>query len=655
MTDTPLDNLEFSSKSESRTPAEFIDTIHDPDVLYHYINDAYKKAQQDLTVDADDKTSDVTTHAKVEVFQSAMQYAETFGIYLLAYIKGRENLIDHVIKTSPGDVESFFDHLQNDRIDDWLADNNIDDDFQTVLETIFGYLYVDSVEHPEEGELTGEDLNKRISESTSILSDELNTVGEFYTMFRDIYNAVKHGNRALPQSEGNFQFTPSNTDEDTVSVDLDMKFVMFVCRNNSGDPYITTLPVDYLLEHTLMLTEKIHNLFTHLKTVSHAVITEEPFDISFFTYTETTEDEDNEDGDEDKAVSDWVMAQHPSGIVIFPRTEEIAALESEPHEWTFAARLELDNNSLILRTRNNDTTTDDYPISVTTRQKGIVGLTPQPIIGLNINFTLEEIDAIQYYELLQIQDLAEAGSLNDIVIIDEQADKEFPAGTFNDFPLSEIEEFIDRNHIEQVALLQEITQRHIPAPLTVFDDQIDVIERAIEADLTRDDAIELIETLDRLGDGHEHTLITVEKQQPDGSVIDSKRIDAPPGTVGFEATTTDGETYDDEIEHVRIPTTITHTTYDEMVAWIRDDPNALDELVAQIPDDFQTPSVAPRVYIEYQRPEESFWFRKHELTIEVLSEEFGLHPPMQCELCGETTRDMHQHILADCPVLNRNT
>lgn len=647
MTDTPLDNLEFSSESESRTPAEFIDTIHDPDVLYHYINDAYEKTRQDLTVDAGDKTTDVTIHAKVEVFQSAMQYAETFGIYLLAYIKGREDLIDHLIKTSPGDVETFFDHLQNGHIDGWLEANDIDDDYQTVLETIFGYLYVDTVEHPQEGELTDENLNERITESTSILNDELNTVGEFYTMFRDIYNAVKHGNRALPQSKGNFQYTPSNTDGETVSVDLDMNFVMFVCRNNNGNPYITTLPIDYLLEHTLTVVEKIHNLFTHLKTVSHAVITEEPFDVSFFTYTETAEDED-----EDEAVSDWVMAQHPSGILILPRTEETTALESEPHEWTFAARLELDNNSLILRTCDNDTTTNDYPISVTTKQKGIVGLTPQPIIGLNINFTLGELDAIQYYDLLQIQDLAEAGSLNDIVIIDEQADKEFPAGTFNDFPLSEIEEFIDRNHIEQVALLQEITQRHISAPLTVFDDQTDVIERAIDTDLTRDDAIELVETLDRLGDDHEHTLITVEKQQPDGTVIHSKHIDAPPGTVGFEATTTDGETYDEEIEQIRIPTKITNTTYDEIVAWLRNDPDALDDLVAQIPENFQTPSVAPRVYIEYQRPEESFWFRKHELTIEVLSEEFGLHPPMQCELCEGTTRDMQQHLLEDCPVLN---
>lgn len=647
MTDTPLDNLEFSSESESRTPAEFIDTIHDPDVLYHYINDAYEKTQQDLTVDAGDKTTDVTIHAKVEVFQSAMQYAETFGIYLLAYIKGRENLIDHLIKTSPGDVETFFDHLQNGHIDDWIEDNDIDDDYQTVLETIFGYLYVDTVEHSEEGELTGEKLDTHITESTSVLNDELSTVGEFYTMFRDIYNAVKHGNRALPQTEGTFQVTPSNTNGETVSVDLDMNFVMFVCRNNNGNPYITTLPIDYLLEHTLMVVEKIHNLFTHLKTISHAVITEEPFDISFFTYTETSDNTN-----EDEAVSDWVMGQHSSGILILPRTEETTALQSEPHEWTFAARLELDNNSLILRTCNNDTTTNEYPISVTMNQKGIVGLTPQPIIGLKINFTFGDLDALQYYELIQTKDLVKTGSLNDITIIDEQADKEFPAGTLNDFPLPEVEEFLDRTHIKQVALLEKITQRHIPAPLTVSDDQIDVIERAIDTDLTRDDALELVETLDQLGDDYEHTLITVEKHQPDGTVIDSEYIDAPPGTIGFEATTAEGETYSEEIEEIRIPTKITNTTYDEMVAWLRNDPDALDELLAQIPENFQTPSVAPRVYIEYQQPEEAFWFRKHELIIQVLSEKFGLHPPMQCELCGGTTRDMQQHLLEDCLVLN---
>lgn len=659
MTDSPFDNLEFTSDSGSQTPDEFIDIIHDPDVLYHYITDAHAKTKHDLTIDTDEieNTADVRIHAKVEVFQSAMQYVEAFGIYLLAYIKEHENLIDDLIKTRPGDVQTFFEHLQNDRIDEWLTANDIDDDYQTALETIFGYLYLDTVEHPDDGELTDDELDAEIKQSTAVIDDELRAIGEFYTTFGDIYNAVKHGNRALPQTENTFRITPSQTNETTeneaeaaesesITTELDMNFVLFVCKNNNGNPYLTALPIDYLLDHTLAIVEKTHHLFTHIKTISHAVINEEPFDVSFFSYP----DPDGEDTDE--TVSDWVVAQHPSGILILPRTDETAALQTEPHEWTFAARLTLDNNTLELHTRNNTDPSPEYPVSVSIMQNGIVGLTPQPIMNITLNFTLGELDAIQYHDLLQIQDLVNTNSLNQIKIIDEQADKEFPAGTLDNFPLPEIESFIDRELIEQVALLQKITQRHIPAPLTVSDDQQEIIEQSINEDLTREHAIEIVDELEQLGENDEHTVITVEKHQPDSEVLDSKIIGAPPGTIDIEITDIDGETHADDIKNARIPTEITDTTYDELVTWLQSDPDALDTLVAQIPHDLQAPTVPTRVYLRYQPPEDGFWFRKHELTIEVLAEEFDLHPPIRCELCGQETRDVQQHLLEACPTLH---
>jgi hypothetical protein len=407
MTEESLENLEFTSGSSSLDPAEFIDIIHDPDVLYYCIKDAHNKAQQDLTIDAANKTEDVKIHAKVEVFQSAIQYVEAFGIYLLAYIKGRDTFLDDLIKTNPSEVEAFFEHLQDDQIDDWLDANDIDEDYQTLLETLFGYLYVDqdSVTRSDGKDVTEEDLEEAITESTNAINHELNSVGEFYTTFHDIYNAVKHGNRALPQIENAFQISPSDgAEEPSADVELDMEFVLFVCKNHNGEPYLTGLPIDYLLEHTLAIVEKTHRLFTHLKTVSHAAIKDEPFDISFFTYSEASTETD-------EAPSDWIVAQHPSGIVILPRTEETAALLSELQEWTFAARLELGGESLIIKTRNDDEITDEYPISASIVQQGLVGLTPRPIMGLTINFTINDLDALQYYELLQLQDLLAEDSL----------------------------------------------------------------------------------------------------------------------------------------------------------------------------------------------------------------------------------------------------
>jgi len=62
---------------------------------------------------------------------------------------------------------------------------------------VFGYLYLETVEHPEEGELDEEELQEKIKESTEVLDGEIRSIGDFHTTFHDIYNAVKHGNQAL--------------------------------------------------------------------------------------------------------------------------------------------------------------------------------------------------------------------------------------------------------------------------------------------------------------------------------------------------------------------------------------------------------------------------------------------------------------------------
>lgn len=93
----------------------------------------------------------------------------------------------------------------------WLTENEIEDDNQTVLETIFGYLYLDTVEHPEE------ELQRKIDESTAVLDSELRSVAEFYTMFHDVYNAVKHRNRAIPQTQNELQFVPDKNDGDALN------------------------------------------------------------------------------------------------------------------------------------------------------------------------------------------------------------------------------------------------------------------------------------------------------------------------------------------------------------------------------------------------------------------------------------------------------
>lgn len=650
MTDDPFGNLEFASGSDSLNSEEFIDIVHDPDILYYHIKDAHEKAQQDLTINAGDKAPGVKVHAKVEVFQSAIQYVEAFGIYLLAYIKGRETFLDDLIKITPGEVETLFKHLQDDQIDDWLDTNDIDEGYQTLLETLFGYLYLDqdSVSRPDGDDVTEVELKEIITASTNAINHELESIGEFYTTFHDIYNAVKHGNRAIPQTEIAFQIAPSDgAEEPSADVDLDMNFVLFVCKNNNGEPYLTGLPIDYLLEHTLAIVEKTHDLFTHLKTVSHAIIKEEPFNISFFTYSETNPDKD------DPTASDWVLVHNPNGIIILPRTEDTAALQSGPTEWNFAGRLELDGNTLIIKTQDDDNISNDYPIQNSFVHQDLVGLTPQSIVGLTLNFTINDLDALQYYELLQVQDLVEENSLHDITVIDERTDTEFPVGIPNDSLDLDLEDFLIRERMEQIALLQKITQRKIPVPLDISEEQCDVIDECIQTDLTRDEAIEAVEILDQLGTNREFTEIIVEKMTLSRDVINAEYIDIFPGTVDITLKHDEmGEIHSDEVKKARLPTRIIDITFDELVESFRTDPDTLDAVLNQIPQDLNPSSTPSKVYVHSRRSEPGFWSTKHKLRIEVIDKSYGAHPPIRCQLCGEATMDFKQHLLEGCSVVS---
>lgn len=98
------------------------DLTHDPDILYYYILDAKEKLNSEIEIDADGKEDEVLVHAKVETFQSVMQYVEAFSIYYLAYIKGREDLIEYLISTQPKEIKTLYEKLRHDREEEYLDD-----------------------------------------------------------------------------------------------------------------------------------------------------------------------------------------------------------------------------------------------------------------------------------------------------------------------------------------------------------------------------------------------------------------------------------------------------------------------------------------------------------------------------------------------------
>jgi len=279
------------------------------------------------------------------------------------------------------------------------------------------------------------------------------------------------------------------------------------------------------------------------------------------------------------------------------------------------------------------------------------GMTPQPLMGFSVTFTINDLDATQYRELLKLQEFLKDGSLDGITVHDEQTGTTLPAGVPDDFPLPDLEELLDDERMEQVALLQTITQRHIPAPLAVSEEQIEVIDEAIEADLKRDDASEVVDKLEELGQSEQYTEVTAEKIDVEKEIIESEYIEACPGTLNISLTDDEsGEQYDPE--KIRVPTRITDATFEGVVESLKSDPDALDEILGQIPcgavrELENTPS---NLFVLYEKNEPGFWFTKDELHIQV-GDLTVSHLPIRCELCDQPTTDVESHLLGECPIL----
>lgn len=644
MTDDPLEGVEFSSGSETRTAGEFVDTTHDPDLLYYYIQDAYEKVEAGIDINAEGKEEEVSIHSQIEVFQSSIQYVEAFGIYLLSYIKGREDLVENLIQIRPKQLRSFFEGLQNGTEDEFFQRHDIDEDYRDTLERLFGYAFIGNI---EDDEVSEEEVEEAIDQSIDVLDANIRRIGEFYLYFHEVYNAVKHGNRALPQAENSF--TLSQGGDEKTSVNLDMEFVVFICKNHQGQPYLVTIPIEYLINHSLQIVEKVHRVFKYLKRVSNAATTEEPVDLSFFKFKESDDDPEQE----------WLTATHQSGVIILPKIEELEELQ-EPMELTFPARIEVDHRTLYIRTRFDEEPSDEYPFLITILQKGLVGLSPQPILGLDFDINIEELDVVQYHELLKLEELElEGDGVDEIIAYDEQADEEIDTGRPEDLGYEPAEEKpLPKEDIEQLALLQKISGERIPVPLpfTVAKKQGEVIERCLESDLTRDDAIDAVEELREIGEINHMTTVYMEEVLPTGQTVRSEVVGQFPGAISFdelEFETEEGrENFEEEWGDPGITLGFNVTGYDggpdDLIEFLQNDVSNLERVLAQL-DVPQDESKLASLRIEYELGESGFWYTENTLWFKFLKQEYSIDEAKICPICkSPMPTDFATHLAEDC-------
>jgi hypothetical protein len=641
MTEDSLEGVEFTSGSETRTAGEFIDTIHDPDILYYHIQDAHEKAESGPDIGTDGKEREVELHSQIEVFQSSIQYVEAFGIYLLSYIKDSENLIENLVQIEPKHLKRFFESLKDDTVDEYLQRQDIDGEYRDTLERLFGYAFIDNI---EDDEVSEEEVEEAINESIDVLDANIRRIGEFYLYFHDIYNAVKHGNRSLPQAENTLNLSHGN--EET-SIELDMDFILFVCRNDQAEPYLVTVPIQYLIKHSLEIVEKVHSVFKYLKRVSNAATTEEPVDLSFFRFKETDEEPEYE----------WLTATHKSGVMVLPRIEELEELQ-EPIERTFPARIEVDHCTLYIKTRFDDDTSQEYPMLLTVLQQGLVGLTPQPIMGIDFDFNIEELDVVQYHELLNLEEATlEKGGVDEIILYDEKTDERLDTGKPENFNFEPAEEkLLTKEEIEQLAWLQKISGERIPIPFHVAQKQGDVIQDCIESNVTEQSANEAVKQLREIGEINHVTTVYVEQVLPTGQKISSTEIGQYPGEIQFDdmkfETEEGRENFEEKWGESGSTWGLNVTGYEggpsELIELLEDDFSKLEDVLAQI-DVPQGDPDHPMIRVEYELGEPEFWYTENTLRLQFPPQEVRINIRQNCPLCNsQISTDLATHLAEDC-------
>lgn len=646
MPDDFLGSIEFSEESGDRTPEEFIDLTHDPDILYYYILDSKEKLNSGIEIDADGKEDEVLVHAKVEIFQSVIQYVEAFSIYYLAYIKGREDLIEYLISTQPKEVKTFYEKLRHDREEEYLDEYDIDSDYRDLMETLFGYRFMseeadeEDLEQIDLEESSFDSIEELIEFSAKILDDRIRTVGEFYLDFGNAYNAVKHGNRAIPQTDGEFQI--SSDDGEVVELGVDMEFVQFLCRHE-GDAYITAIPIDHLLEHSLNIADTVHNLFTHLRKIAQAAIDDErEFSVPLFEPIESSSESERQ----------WTKVWNQHSVIILPVTDEIAGImgESEVNR-TLACRLYAEGNEMVIETENDEDITDDYPILATISQQGIVGLTPRPRVNLEVNLNLTDLDVQHYLDLLELKDATADGTITQTKLRDEAVGEEFALGELETMmDLSSIEDPYDRELIEQLAILQTITETRIPAPMELIPPQIEVIEDWAESDREIEDAEQAVEELQEIGDDLDSTIVFIDRITPDQEVVQEQFVGMIPGRIDFdfEFETEGGQERFEEMmgpsQQFSFPAYGYSGTREELVSYLEEDIERIHEVLAAL--GVGTGGV-PDLRLQYTIGESGFWRTEHTLRLQIVDTSQS-HGPIECQLCGEVTTDIQTHLTVEC-------
>ncbi len=528
---------EFASDSESEDPESVIQERQDPEIAYAHICKIAGTINAGLDVVPEDQRDTAEVYAVVDLFRATMQYIEEFGSYLRYLILDKDSFINEIIRTSSGDIRPLFEAFVEDEFDEYLQRNDIDDDPDELLSSVFGYEAVQKgmisfseeeledapsdvdledvvLRSTEEGVVPeGVEMEELVSDSVENVRNKLKDIALFYLNFREAYNAVKHGNRVTVGDNTRFELENDEMLDDRIV--LDEAIVEFLCKNSDpesdGEPYLLTIPRSILEEKSLDVVENVYTLYTQ----SYDVATLEDGDEINLSFWKST-------GSSGESKNDLIQISNPDSRIILPRSvvpkviEDLKIPDETKIEWT--GDWSLSGDTLEFEVQYETEPTPEYPIHV----ELVWEQTDHDIHEFgegqfNFNVSTDDLSVRQYLELLEIK---RRDNIRTVELVFPNGDETHQLRVEDDFEGIDVPEPANSEFFEFVKRIGLATDTRIPYPEHISEKHWEVYEEYADYDLDSETAEEILSKLRKCGEEVMRSYVVAAVWEVDSSSVD---------------------------------------------------------------------------------------------------------------------------------------
>lgn len=608
-------DISSSQFGDDLDPSEFMELMKDPGIKLDVIRDLGKKADQGLAVDTDRDAARILIRENLEVFQSTMQFAESFGIYLLSKVDPQRSYADCLVEVTPDVLKrELFDNLRTSE----LEDVSVVERGKTLgesVEWIFGYDLLDEMALKAPPVPTEEPFHHYKQPSLEAIQYWLADIARFYVLFEDIYNAVKHGGRVLPKP-----YTELVIGSESDSHEVEMEgYASFLCRRSGSDKrYLAILPVHWLRDYSLRIANIIGRLFIHARDCAETRKEgSETFSLSFYSLEPSTENDSES----------WVWVQNPDHVMVLPRDEALAELTpKEPAQGRMAVRAASSDGGLRLETIGERDPSDEFPLVMGLEERPSENLYPEMRLRLDIRVAWAHTDVCQLVQLVEGVEAFKAGG--DIRIEDLSEGRSMSLGGLDPSTLSLPSLPFGLERLEILCRLQRVSGNRIPFPSFPSSQQIEYIDELVErgtSSLNREQMRESLEHLRDMSQGS-FTNVRIRVVEANGTEIRAELVGQVPGSLGLENPEFEDEDVQENFENAwREPgtrmRTVIHPEDDDIQATlqgIRKDPMNGLELIEETEFGSAGERLDLGIGVEYTWKGDNFWGQESVLDFIVI-------------------------------------